>query len=161
MLGAGVMVTRHSTAQSKSQPSSAQADTGSALRQLELLVAHLDAKKDNKGIELLTDYQHTLDSQQASGAIAQNIRIILQKLHDGRTQEVIVWQEDRLISDAITLYASYNQLSPAVREKMSLQTIGYVRDYFAKYPRTNLTALQKEGLARAFQLLDEKSGNKK
>lgn len=161
VLTIGLLAARWSSAQSKTQGSKPQSDTGIALHQLELLVAHLDAKKDTKGMELLTDYQAALDGQQASAAIALNIRIILQRLHEGRTQEVIAWQEDRLVSDANTLYASYNQLSSTPREKLSLQSIGYVRDYFAKHPRTNQTAIQKEGLAKAFQLLDDESANKK
>ena|SRR6266566_6451206 len=157
----GLLAARWSSAQTKTQAPSKQADTGIALHQLELLVAHLEAKKDTNAIEQLSDYQHALDGQQASAAIGTNIRLILQKLREGRTQEVIDWQESRLASDAITLYASYNQITPAVREKLSLESLGYVRDYFAKYPRTNQTAVQKEGLAKAFELLDQMSGNKK
>jgi len=152
---------RWSSAQTKTQASNKKADTGLALHQLERLVAHLEARKDTKAIELLSDYQHALDGQQASGAISINIRLVLQKLREGRTREVIDWQESQLASDAIMLYGSYNQITPAVQEKLSLEPLGYVRDYFAKYPRTNQTALQKEGLARAFELLDQTSGNKK
>jgi hypothetical protein len=158
--GIVILAARISSAQTKSQAPRQQPDTGLALHQLELLVAHLDAKKDTKAIELLTDYQHALDGQQASGAMAINIRIVLQKLQEGHTQEVTAWQEDRLISDAITLYASYSQLSPEVRGALSLRSLGYVRDYFARHPRTNLTSLQKEGLAKALQLFDEVSGKK-
>jgi hypothetical protein len=134
-----------------------QADSAIALRQLELLVAHLEAEKDTKGVELFRNYQAALDAQQASAAIAMNIRLVLQKLREGKTQEVIDSQESRLASDAITLYASYNDATPAVREKISLQSIGYIRDYFAKYPRTNQPPIEKEGLAKAFELFDAKS----
>jgi len=125
-----------------------QIDTGLALHQLELLVAHLEAKKDTKAIELLTDYQHALDGQQASAAIATNIRLILQKLREGRTQEVIEWQESRLASDAVTLYASYNQIR--LRPATSKPSVAWVRPgLFTKYPVRTRLLFQKEGLAKA------------
>jgi hypothetical protein len=147
-IGIGLLAARWSSAQTKTQASGKQADTGLALHRLDLLVAHLEAKKDTKAIELLTDYQHALDGQQASAAIATNIRLILQKLREGRTQEVIEWQEGRLASDAVTLYASYNQITAATRDKLSLRSLGYVRDYFTKYPARTRPLFRRKGLPK-------------
>src|SRR4051794_38854415 len=71
--GLALVATRWCVAQSAALKgdgrSVAAHDSGLALHQLELLVAHLEAKQDTKALKLFSDYQHALEGQQASAAI--------------------------------------------------------------------------------------------
>ena len=92
--------------------------------QLTTFVSHLEATKQTKTLKLFNDYSNSSLAQQHSADLGVMTAILL-RLRDGRTNEAIKLLESRLDGDAVGVWASYNELPPALRERVSLKSLEY------------------------------------
>ena len=102
-----------------------------ALDQLTAFVSHLEATKQTNALKLFNDYSYSSHAQQHAADLGMITAVLLQ-LRDGHTNEAITLLESRLDGDAVGLWASYNELPPTMREKVSLKSLEYARGYCAK-----------------------------
>ena len=143
---------------SKRGPASPPIDANNnlALDQLAAFVTHLQATKQTNTLKLFNDYSNSSLAQQHSADLGV-ITGVLIRLRDGRTNEAINLLESRLDSDAVGLYAAYQELPPELQQKLGLKSLEYARDYCAKFPRKR-SPHADQALARAFALVDKSSG---
>ncbi len=92
-----------------------------------------------------------------SGDIGYNLAI-LRSLREGRTNQAINLLELRLDGDIVALHASYGELAPALRQRVTLKGLQQAREYYSQYPRKRVAEVD-QAVSRAFLLLDEKSGH--
>jgi hypothetical protein len=80
---------------------------------------------------------------------------ILQRLRDGRTNEAFELLEGRLSGDVAGFVASYRELPDSLREKVSVKSVEYARDYRAKFPYKHRYPQIDQSVAEAFKSFDE------
>ena len=118
-------------------------------------MSHLEATKQTNTLKLFNDYSNSSLAQQHTADLGVMTAVLL-RLRDGRTNEAVKLLETRLDSDAVGLWASYNELPPDLREKVGLKSLEYARDYCAKYPRKR-SPESDQAVARAFALVGKNS----
>ena len=157
-LTAGFLVARWCIAQPSSQAPSKEPATDSyiGLHQLESFVAYLEDTKQTNILQRFNEYSTVTIASQKSADLGVTVAI-LQRLRDGRTNEAFELIEGRLSTDIVGFVASYRELPPSIRAKMSLKPIEYARDYRTKFPFKHRYPSMDEGVASAFKILDEKT----
>jgi hypothetical protein len=153
----GLFAARWGAAQSTRQPSPGDSKTDYAfgLRELESFVSHLQDTKQTNTLRRFNDYSNATIVSQQSADLGVTVAI-LQRLRDGRTNEVIELLEGRVSSDIIGMVASYRELPDSIREKVSLKSLEHARDYRTKFPFKHRYASVDEGVADALKILDKR-----
>lgn len=126
-----------------------------ALHQLETFVSCLHDSKQTNILKKFDDYSNATMAAREYADLGMNLAI-LQRLRDGRTNQAYELLEGRLDSDIIGFVASYRKLSESAKDQPGLKVLGSARDYRAKHPFKHQYPNVDEGVAEAFQILDEK-----
>jgi len=156
-LAVGFFAARWCAAQPSNQPATkepASYDFG-ALQQLESFVNYLQDTKQTNTLQRFNDYMNASLASQHYSELGVNLAI-LQRLRDGRTNQVYELLEGRLDSDIIGFVGSYRELPAAAREQPGLKVLGWARDYRAKHPFKFPYPNVDNKVVDALKLLDEK-----
>jgi len=156
-LAIGFLAARWCAAQPSNQPPArepASYDFG-ALQQVESFVTHLQNTGQTNTLQRFNDYLNASIAARHYADLGMNLAI-LQRLRDGRTNQVYELLEGRLNSDIIGFVASYRDLPASQREQPGLKVLGLVRDYRAKHPFKFPYPNMNDKVADAFKVLDEK-----
>ncbi|MGH7969533.1 MAG: hypothetical protein ACREIC_12480, partial [Limisphaerales bacterium] len=132
-------------------------DLNPALDRLAALVSCLEANHQTNALRLFNDYANSSIALQHSADMGIMLNV-LEAIREGRTTNAIELLEGRLDTDIISFAGSYKELPWTQRRWLGLQSLSEARVYRDKFPRKNPYQNGDEGVAQAFQLLNDSAG---